>query len=109
MLDVDLQAGAFSQHLTVLFMCLIIAQTYNADYQVPDSAGTATAYLCGVKANLGTLGVDERVQKSDCAAHRRLQQEKESGVHCWLIAIYCTTYSTVQTKCTYKVLYNCIC
>lgn len=55
-------------------------QTYNADYQVPDSAGTATAYLCGVKANMGTLGVDERVQKGDWATHRRLQRLKDSGM-----------------------------
>uniref|UniRef100_A0A8C4PEM2 Alkaline phosphatase n=1 Tax=Dromaius novaehollandiae TaxID=8790 RepID=A0A8C4PEM2_DRONO len=30
--------------------------TYNTNAQVPDSAGTATAYLCGVKANEGTDG-----------------------------------------------------
>ncbi|KFV63051.1 Alkaline phosphatase, tissue-nonspecific isozyme, partial [Dryobates pubescens] len=32
-------------------------KTYNTNAQVPDSAGTATAYLCGVKANEGTVGV----------------------------------------------------
>uniref|UniRef100_A0A8C4KP33 Alkaline phosphatase n=1 Tax=Dromaius novaehollandiae TaxID=8790 RepID=A0A8C4KP33_DRONO len=31
-------------------------RTYNTNAQVPDSAGTATAYLCGVKANEGTDG-----------------------------------------------------
>ncbi|NXU42886.1 PPBI1 phosphatase, partial [Drymodes brunneopygia] len=32
-------------------------QTYTIDRQVPDSAGTGTAYLCGVKANAKTLGL----------------------------------------------------
>ncbi|XP_075058466.1 intestinal-type alkaline phosphatase-like [Mixophyes fleayi] len=32
-------------------------KVYNVDAQVPDSAGTGTAYLCGVKGNSGTLGV----------------------------------------------------
>ena len=40
-------------------------QTYNIDRQVPDSAGTATAFLCGVKANYETLGVNAHVKASD--------------------------------------------
>lgn len=37
---------------------------------MPDSAGTATAYLCGVKANYGTVGVSAATPRSDCkAAH----------------------------------------
>lgn len=41
-------------------------QTYNTNAQVPDSAGTATAYLCGVKANEGTLGVSAGVTRDRC-------------------------------------------
>ncbi|KAH9398135.1 hypothetical protein TYRP_019141 [Tyrophagus putrescentiae] len=43
-------------------------KTYNLDKQVPDSAGTATAYLTGVKANYGTIGVSSKVnqQTMDC-------------------------------------------
>lgn len=40
-------------------------QTYNVNKQVPDSAGTATAYLTGVKANFETIGVGPRVNSSD--------------------------------------------
>ncbi len=39
---------------------------YNIDHQTPDSAATATAYLCGVKAQLGTIGVDGRTKRTDC-------------------------------------------
>ena len=38
-------------------------QTYNVNRQVPDSAGTATAYLTGVKANYATIGVDQSVRR----------------------------------------------
>ncbi len=36
---------------------------------MPDSAGTATAFLCGVKTNLGVLGVSAQVSRkeTDCA------------------------------------------
>lgn len=36
------------------------------DKQVPDSANTATAYLGGVKANYGTIGVGPQVVRGDC-------------------------------------------
>lgn len=36
--------------------------------QMPDSAGTATAYHCGVKANYGTLGVNAATSRYDCNA-----------------------------------------
>ncbi|GBP86178.1 Membrane-bound alkaline phosphatase [Eumeta japonica] len=46
----------------------LFSQTYCLDYQVPDSACTATAYLCGVKNNYGTIGVTAQVPLRDCAA-----------------------------------------
>jgi alkaline phosphatase len=51
------------------FPYLGLAQTYNTDKMGPDSAGTATAYLCGVKTNLGVLGLDERVTMGNCKSH----------------------------------------
>ncbi|RXN19850.1 alkaline tissue-nonspecific isozyme [Labeo rohita] len=44
--------------------------TYNTNAQVPDSAGTATAYLCGVKANEGTVGVSAAAVRSQCNTTR---------------------------------------
>uniref|UniRef100_A0A8D0H5W0 Alkaline phosphatase n=1 Tax=Sphenodon punctatus TaxID=8508 RepID=A0A8D0H5W0_SPHPU len=41
-------------------------QTYNVDRQVPDSAGTGTAYLCGVKTNAKTLGVSAAAAYGKC-------------------------------------------
>ncbi|XP_020627403.1 alkaline phosphatase-like isoform X1 [Orbicella faveolata] len=43
-----------------------LAKTYNVNQQVPDSAGTATAFLCGVKSDSGLIGVDETVERGYC-------------------------------------------
>ena len=48
--------------------CGFPLQTYNVDQQMPDSAGTATAYLCGVKANYGTLGLSASARRTDCSS-----------------------------------------
>ncbi|XP_042336192.1 alkaline phosphatase, tissue-nonspecific isozyme [Sceloporus undulatus] len=48
------------------FPYVALSKTYNTNAQVPDSAGTATAYLCGVKANEGTVGVSAAVTRSQC-------------------------------------------
>uniref|UniRef100_A0A8D0DXQ9 Alkaline phosphatase n=1 Tax=Salvator merianae TaxID=96440 RepID=A0A8D0DXQ9_SALMN len=48
------------------FPFVALSKTYNTNAQVPDSAGTATAYLCGVKANEGTVGVSAATTRSQC-------------------------------------------
>ncbi|XP_035277801.1 intestinal-type alkaline phosphatase [Anguilla anguilla] len=48
------------------FPYLALSKTYNVDQQMPDSAGTATAYLCGVKANYGTLGLSASARRYQC-------------------------------------------
>ncbi|MBT8143088.1 MAG: alkaline phosphatase [Gammaproteobacteria bacterium] len=45
-----------------------LAKTYNTNSQVPDSAGTATAMLSGVKTQISVLGVDENVRFRDCSS-----------------------------------------
>nr|XP_020028384.1 intestinal-type alkaline phosphatase-like [Castor canadensis] len=48
------------------FPYLALSKTYNVDRQVPDSAGTATAYLCGVKANYQTIGLSAAARAGQC-------------------------------------------
>lgn len=43
-----------------------LLQTYTIDRQVPDSAGTGTAYLCGVKTNAKTLGLSGAAAYGKC-------------------------------------------
>ena len=42
-------------------------KTYNVDAQTPDSAGTMTAMISGVKTDVGVIGVDEDIARGDCA------------------------------------------
>uniref|UniRef100_A0A8C6MNZ5 Alkaline phosphatase n=1 Tax=Mus spicilegus TaxID=10103 RepID=A0A8C6MNZ5_MUSSI len=48
------------------FPYMALSKTYNVDRQVPDSAGTATAYLCGVKANYKTIGLSAAARLDQC-------------------------------------------
>uniref|UniRef100_A0A673LM22 alkaline phosphatase n=1 Tax=Sinocyclocheilus rhinocerous TaxID=307959 RepID=A0A673LM22_9TELE len=50
------------------FSHLALSKTYNVDQQMPDCAATATAYLCGVKANYGTLGLSAAARRKDCSS-----------------------------------------
>jgi alkaline phosphatase len=44
-----------------------LVKTYNVDAQTPDSAGTMTAMMSGLKTDVGTIGVDEDIARSDCS------------------------------------------
>ncbi|MGB0907867.1 MAG: alkaline phosphatase [Maricaulaceae bacterium] len=43
-----------------------LSKTYNVDAQTPDSAGTATALMSGVKTDIGVVGVDESIINGEC-------------------------------------------
>jgi alkaline phosphatase len=47
------------------FEHVALSKTYNTNQQVPDSAGTMTAMVSGIKTKAGVLGVDERVVRGD--------------------------------------------
>lgn len=55
-----------------------MVRTYCTDFQVPDSASTSTAYLTGVKANEGTVGVTAKVRRGDCTDQLDLSTHTES-------------------------------
>ncbi|KAL1771038.1 intestinal-type alkaline phosphatase [Sigmodon hispidus] len=48
------------------FPYMALSKTYSVDRQVPDSASTATAYLCGVKTNYKTIGVSAAARFDEC-------------------------------------------
>ncbi|KAI1231341.1 Alkaline phosphatase [Lamprotornis superbus] len=74
--------------------------TYNTNAQVPDSAGTATAYLCGVKANEGTLGVSAGVTRDRCNTTKGqevtsiLHWAKEAGKAVGIVTTTRVTHAT---------------
>uniref|UniRef100_A0A8C7YZT3 Alkaline phosphatase n=1 Tax=Oryzias sinensis TaxID=183150 RepID=A0A8C7YZT3_9TELE len=47
-----------------------LAKTYSVDFQIADSAATATAYLCGVKTNLNTVGVNAAARNGICRTQK---------------------------------------
>jgi len=55
-----------------------VSKTYCVDSQVADSACSATAYLGGVKTNIGTIGVTGRVTVDDCAAMNNASNQVSS-------------------------------
>ncbi|XP_066983168.1 alkaline phosphatase-like [Macrobrachium rosenbergii] len=48
------------------FPFIALAKTYNLDSQIGDSSACATALMCGVKANINTVGLDHRGKFEDC-------------------------------------------
>jgi alkaline phosphatase len=47
-----------------------LSRTYETDQQTPDSAGTMTAIMTGVKTRAGYIGVSQRPRRQDCAGSR---------------------------------------
>jgi len=50
-----------------LFPNLALVKTYNVNAQTPDSAGTGTAMMSGIKTKAGIIGVTEDVNRGDCS------------------------------------------
>ena len=44
------------------------AKTYNVDAQTPDSAGTMTAMMSGVKTDVGVIGVTQAIERGSCSS-----------------------------------------
>lgn len=44
-----------------------LVKTYNVNAQTPDSAGTMTAMMSGLKTDVGVIGVDEDIVRGDCS------------------------------------------
>ncbi|WP_440904933.1 alkaline phosphatase [Catenovulum sp. SX2] len=45
-----------------------LSKTYNVDAQTPDSAGTMTAMMSGVKNDVGVVGLSEEATLGDCSS-----------------------------------------
>ncbi|AXK43307.1 alkaline phosphatase [Erythrobacter aureus] len=49
------------------FPDIALVKTYNTNQQVPDSAGTASAMMTGVKTRAGMIGVGPTAHRGDCS------------------------------------------
>lgn len=61
------QLGEENQLSFESFPYTALAKTYNVDAQTPDSAGTMTAMMSGVKTDVGVIGVDEDIVRGNCS------------------------------------------
>ncbi|XP_045448087.1 membrane-bound alkaline phosphatase-like [Melitaea cinxia] len=59
-----------------------LAKTYCVDSNVADSACSGTAYLSGVKANSGTVGLSAVVKRGDCEGQRN-SSNSVTGLMSW--------------------------
>lgn len=50
------------------FPYVAMSKTYNTNAQVPDSAGTMSSMMTGVKTKIGVLSVTDAVKHGDCAS-----------------------------------------
>lgn len=65
------QAGNTGEEYQLSFESFPVAgfaKTYNTNQQTPDSAGTMTAMMSGVKTKAGVIGVAEGALRADCAS-----------------------------------------
>ena len=77
-----------------------LSKTYNTDMQVPDSAGTMTAMVSGVKTKMGVLGVDDRVLRGDHSSVETwrvptlLEEAEERGLSTGVVSTANITHAT---------------
>lgn len=55
-----------------------LSKTYCTNTQVADSACSATSYLCGVKGNYGTIGLNGAVIQGDCLGQNKSANHVDS-------------------------------
>lgn len=79
----------------------LFLQTFCSDAQVADSACSATAYLCGVKANSGTIGLTPDVAKNNCSAQNEAAY-RLSSILAWAQVIMSMLYYN-----SLSIVFNC--
>ncbi|MCL4139370.1 UNVERIFIED_CONTAM: hypothetical protein GTU68_026816 [Idotea baltica] len=79
---------------------MALSKTYSHNFQVSDSAATATAMVAGVKVNGRTLGITKEANFSDCAAAKAngvdtlFQLAERSGLATGLVSTARLTHAT---------------
>ncbi|KAK4012991.1 hypothetical protein OUZ56_025238 [Daphnia magna] len=77
-----------------------LSRTYCTDAQVADSACSATAYLCGVKTDIDTIGLDINVVYKDCSTQNEAAN-RVSSIMTWAQAANKGTGIVTTTKVTH--------
>jgi alkaline phosphatase len=79
---------------------LALSKTYNTDMQTPDSAGTMSAIVTGVKTRAGVISVDQSVTTGNCASAEKavletfLEQAEQAGLSTGVVSTARLTHAT---------------
>ncbi len=79
---------------------LALSKTYNTNQQTPDSAGTMTAMMTGVKSKAGVIAVNQNVFRGDCASSKGnelttyLEQAEMAGLSTGIVTTARLTHAT---------------
>lgn len=80
------------------FPNVALAKTYNTNQQTPDSAGTMTAMVGGVKTKAGVLSVDDTVVRGDHSTVRQVktlfEKAEERGLATGIVTTARLTHAT---------------
>lgn len=76
-----------------------LVKTYNVDAQTPDSAGTATALLSGIKTDAGVIGLDQTASTKTCSTaspvpSSLLEQAEQAGAATGIVSTARITHAT---------------
>ena len=86
-----------------------LSKTYNTNLQTPDSAGTMSAMMTGVKTKGGVISVDGSVDLGDCASgigHERmtlLEWAEENGMATGVVSTARLTHATPAATYSHAV------
>lgn len=82
------------------FPHLALVKTYNTDAQTPDSAGTMTAIMTGVKTYQGSIGIAPQATRGDCLSAQQyplttaLELAKQAGMSAGIVTTSRVTHAT---------------
>ncbi|MDT8429116.1 MAG: alkaline phosphatase, partial [Pseudomonadales bacterium] len=82
------------------FPALALSKTYNTNQQTPDSAGTMTAMMTGVKTSAGVIAINQHARRADCASAQGqelptfLQQAEARGLATGIVTTTRITHAT---------------
>jgi len=101
-LEGQLQGGTGEEHRLAWddFPYVGLAKTYNTNQQTPDSAGTMTAMVTGVKTKAGVLSVDQDTVRADYSTVERdrlttiFEQAEEAGLSTGIVSTARLTHAT---------------
>lgn len=77
-----------------------LSKTYNTNQQTPDSAGTMTAMMTGIKSKAGVISVNQNAFRGDCASSKGtelttfLEQAEIAGLSTGIISTARITHAT---------------